>query len=102
MVVYLFWEQDNAKDEEKRQRYRKWVIEEWQPYAEKYKDIVKATGFTDGTGKMYGLWEFADMDALGKVWNDEEFQRLTIRRNELVDKLSVKLCRPGLIIPPKK
>ena len=104
MVVYLFSEQVNARDEAKRQRYRKWVVEEWQPYVTvaQEKGLFKATGWTDGTGTMYGLTEFEDMGALGKGWNDEKFQRLTIRRNELVDKLTIKLCRPGLIIPPKK
>jgi hypothetical protein len=46
--------------------------------------------------------EFEDMDALAKVWNDEKFHRITIRRNELVDKLTIKLCRPGMVIPPEK
>ena len=103
MVVYLFYEQVNAKDEDKRQRYRKWVVEEWQPYNTEMqeKGLVKSTGWTDGTGTMYGLMEFEDMDALAKLWNDEKFHGLTIRRNELVEKLKVKLCRPGMVIPPK-
>ena len=80
------------------------MVEEWQPYWTEVieKGFFKHTGWTDGTGTMYGLTEFEDMEALGKLWNDEKFQRLTIRRNELVDKLEFKLCRPGLIIPPKK
>ncbi len=103
MVVYLFSIQVNAKDEDKRQRYRKWVVEEWQPYIteQQEKGVVKGTGWTDGTGTMYGLMEFEDMEALAKLWNDEKFHHHTIRRNELVDSLTVKLCRPGIIVPPK-
>jgi hypothetical protein len=79
MVVYLFYEQVNAKDEAKRQRYRKWVVDEWQPYVTELqeKGLVKGTGWTDGTGTMYGLWEFEDMDALVKLWNDEKLHRHT-------------------------
>ena len=40
--------------------------------------------------------------ACAKLWNDEKFHRHTIRRNELVDKLKIKLYKPGMIIPPKK
>ena len=103
MVVYLFMTQENAKNEAKRQKYRKWIVEEFQPYVTELleKGFFKTTGWTDGTGTMYGLWEFEDMDALAKLWNDENFHRHTIRRNELVDKLKIKLCRPGMIIPPK-
>jgi hypothetical protein len=104
MVVYLFSEQVNAKDEAKRQQYRKWVVEEWQPYVTELqeKGFGKGIGWTDGTGTMYGLWEFEDMDAFAKLWNDEKFHRLTITRNELVDKLKIKLCRPSIVVPPKK
>jgi hypothetical protein len=103
MVVYLFMEQVNAKDEAKRQRYRKWVVEEWQPWVTEILDkgFVKATGWTDGTGTMYGLWEFENMVDLAKLWDDEEFQLLGVRRNELVEKFKMKLCRPGITIPPK-
>jgi uncharacterized protein (DUF1330 family) len=103
MVVYLFMEQINAKDEAKRQRYRKWVVEEWQPYAEGLQEqgFVKTTGWTDGTGRMMGLWEFEDMEALAKLWNDEQFHRHNVRRNELVDDIKISLCRPGMLIPPQ-
>jgi len=103
MVVYLFSVQVNSKNEEKRQRYRKWIVDEWMPYANEIqeKGIAKGKGWTDGTGTMYGLWEFEDMDAFAKLWKDERFHKYTVRRNELVDKLTIKVCRPGMVIPPK-
>ena len=103
MVVYLFMKQVNAKDEAKRQKYRKWIVEEWQPYATKLQKegVSKGVGMTDNSGTMYGFFEFEDMDALAKLWNDEEFHRLSVRRNELVEKIQYKLCRPSMVIPPK-
>jgi len=103
MVVYLFQVQVNPKDEEKRQQYRKWIVDEWMPYWNKVQEKggIKGNGWTDGTGTMYGLWEFEDTDAFAKVWNDEMFHKHTVRRNELVDKLTLKVCRPSMLIPPK-
>jgi len=102
MPVYLFIEYDNAKDESRRNQYRKWIVEEWQPYFKELQeeDFFKTTGFTDGTGHMMGLWEFEDTDAFSKLWNDEKWHRLMIRRNEVVDNLKIRLCRPSIVIEP--
>lgn len=102
MPVYLFLEQDNPKDKTRMTEYRKWVEEDWFPYIQKKQEegVCKMTGLSDNTGHVMALFEFEDMEALAKIWDDEKYHRIMIKGNRLVDNLKIRLCRPSIRIPP--
>jgi hypothetical protein len=94
-------EHNNAKDKERKYEYRKLMLEEWMPYINKMqeKGILKMTGLADTTGWVMGILEFEDLDAFGKVWNDDKFRTLCSDVGQLVDNSNIRLCRPARLRP---
>jgi hypothetical protein len=101
MPVYLVWENELAKDKERRNEYRKVILEEYMPYVEKMqkKGVFKITGLGDNTGYVLGIMEFEDLDAFGKVWNDDKFHFMVGKIAQLVNKSKIRLCRPSRLRP---
>jgi len=98
MPVYIVGEHDNPKDETRYAKYQKFVAEEWVPYYDKkLKNICKITSLSDNTGHIIGIYEFEDLEALGKMWNDPEWQMMMIKLSKLVDNNKFRLCRTAII-----
>ena len=103
MPVYLVLEQDNAKDEERYNKYQRLVAEEVWPWMQNMmKEGVKITSLADNTGHMTGFFEFENFEALGKMWNDPKWNSMMIKYSQLVDNYRLRLCRSGRPIEPEE
>ena len=97
--IYIL-EYDNAKDQERFEKYIEFIREEWLPYVNKLQEdgVCKRSAFADNTGHIIGIYEFDDLEAFSKVWNDDKWQQLMIRYGQMVDNARTRLCRPSMII----
>jgi hypothetical protein len=104
MPLYLVYEWDNAKETKRLNNYRKLIDEVTSPYSRKLnkEGICKTTGLSDNTGHMMSIWEFEDLDAFGKVWNDDNYHSMMIKLNQLVDNMKIRICRSGRPIAPQE
>jgi L-rhamnose mutarotase len=94
-------EWDNAKDES---RYKKYAEQTREPAPEWLTKLVgetniKASSWGDNTGHIVNWWEFENMEAFAKMWNNEEWQKWWLRRNPVVDNLRIRFLRPSITIP---
>ncbi len=102
MKVVLLVEWDNAKDES---RYEKYVELNREPRPPEWmkkmleEGIIKASGWSDNTGHIIRWNEFENIEAFTKLWNSEEWHKMMLRLNPIVDNLRFRLLRPGVIIP---
>ena len=101
MKVVFLVEWDNAKDES---RYKKYAEQLKEPRPEWFKKLVeegifKGRNWTDNTGHIIRWVEFENMEAFSKLWNNEEWQKMWLSFNPVVDNLSLRLLRPSVTIP---
>ena len=99
----MVMEHDNAKDEERYSKYQKLVVEETWPYMQNMiKEGVKITSLADNTGHMIGVYEFENLEALGKVWNDPKWNSMMIKVSQVIDNNRIRICRSGRPIEPEE
>jgi len=99
VLVLRTWE--NPKSDEGQKKYYDYMNKHrqyWTERGEKYN--VKASGWSDGTGKMYHLWEFESYDAYAKFVDDEEFQKTWIHFFRTVKNAEMKVLREAIPAPP--
>ena len=104
MSVYLLWEWENAKEEERTRMRRSHYVEVLRPYYEKKRSEGvdwESLDLTDGTGRMVRLDRFAGMDDFDRVWNDEFWQKACARYSYFVDNMTVRILRPSILIKPE-
>jgi hypothetical protein len=102
--VYLLWEWENAKEEERTKMRRNHYVEVLRPYYEKKRSEGvdwESLDLTDGTGRMVRLDKFDDIDDFDKIWNDEEWQKACARYSYFVDNIRVRILRPSILIKPE-
>jgi hypothetical protein len=93
------WE--NPKCEEGRKKYYECMDKHrkyWIERQEKYN--VKASLWTDGTGKMYNMREFESYEDYAKFMDDEEFQYSAIDFFRTVNNAKVKVLRGSISTRP--
>ena len=98
MTVLLLAEWDNPKDETRLKKVNEWESTFMQRKIEEG-IVKKVSQWTDGSGHIYWIAEFDDIDAYAKVWGEEEFHVKMIRWNRLVDNMSIRLLRPTMSVP---
>ena len=103
MPIYLLWEFETPKEEERNNKRYKLSDEVNTPYIErKHKEGVKwkILDMADGTGRMVELHTFETMEDFEKIWGDEEFHKMVIQYCRVVDNASVRILRPGIRVRP--
>jgi len=102
MPVYLLWEWENPKEEERnKMRYK--LGDEVRRYREKkLKEGVRweVLALTDNTRRSVVLYTFETMEDFDKIWNDEEWQRAESQWSYYVDNCTVRILRPSIRVPP--
>ncbi len=101
MAVVLSVEWDNAKDESRYKRYGEQSREGMPEWFKKLVEegIFKVSGWADNTGHIVNFFEFENMEAFSKLWNNEESHKYWLRRNPVVDNMRFRLLRPSVTIP---
>jgi len=79
-------------------------VDEWVPYLTKIMEegICESTALSDNTGHIIGILKFEDLDAFGKLWNDDKFHSLMMKYVQLVDNVKIRFCRPAKVIAPEE
>jgi hypothetical protein len=99
VLVLTTWE--NPKCDEGLKKYYE-NIEKYREYrterTKKYN--VKASAWSDGTGKMYNLGEYESYEAYAKFMDDEEYQKNIIHFFRLVNNAEIKVLRETISAPP--
>jgi len=99
VLVLTTWE--NPKSVEGLKRYYDNLEKQREYRAEITKKYnVKASDWTDGTGKMYNMMEFESYGAYAKLAEDIEFHKDMVRLFRLVKNVKIKVLRPGMSVPP--
>ena len=99
VLVLTTWE--NPKSVEGLKKYYEYIEKYGQYLDERRKKYnVKASAWSDGTGKMYMLDEFENLEAYAKYNDDEEFQKKFIHFCRLVNNVKVKVLREAISVPP--
>ena len=93
-------EWDVPKKGERLDAYWSFMKEKLSPLKQIQIDLnlgERDTIFGDNTGHMVRLLEFENIEDFGKLWNEPEFQKVWGRFALIVDNLSYRLCRPGIM-----
>ena len=99
VLVMTTWE--NPKSDEGQKKYYEYMNKHGQYWTERAKKYnVKASSWSDGTGKMYGLREFESYDAYARYFDDEEFQKSMIHFFRTVKNVEMKVLREPIMAPP--
>jgi len=99
VLVLTTWE--IPKSDEGQKKYYEYINKHSQYWAERREKYnVKASGWSDGTGKMYVLREFESYDAYAKFFDDEEFQKTHIHLFRTVKNAKMKVLREAIPAPP--
>jgi len=103
MPVVQLLEYDISKDEERRNKGRKFGNEVMFPYWKKLveeKDIkVESSNWSDNTGHKVHWTRFETMEDFSKIRDDERWQQMMARWANFADNVRIRLLRPGLTIP---
>jgi hypothetical protein len=92
VLLLTTWEV--PKSEEDLKKWREFNRQYFYERNEKYN--VKASGWTDGTGKDYYMMEFESYDAYAKYMDDEELQRYFVQHCRLLNNVKMKTLREYL------
>ena len=98
--MYFMMEYDVPKVGGREDAYWKLVKEKLAPLKEKMMEldcVERDTYFGDNTGHMVRLLEFENTEAFSMLWNEPEFQRVMSGFALVVDNLSYRLGRPGIM-----
>ena len=99
VLVLTTWE--NPKSDEGLKKYYDYGDKTREYRHERIKKYnVKASGWSDGTGKMYYLMEFESYEAYAKYWDDEEIQKIWIYSFRNVKNAKIKVLRGQISAPP--
>ena len=103
MSVILMLEWTNAKDISRFKKYGEFSRSgRGAAYWQKKKDegIVKNfSNWADNSGYLIFWVEFENIDDFAKLWADEEYHKLFLDWNPLVDNLRFRLLRTAVTIP---
>lgn len=99
VLVLTTWENPKSDEDLKKyynnlEKHRKYRTERTKKYN------VKASGWSDGTGKMYSLREFESYEDYAKYMDDEEFQKNFIHFCRIVKSAKIKVLREAISAPP--
>jgi hypothetical protein len=102
MKVALLMTWENFKSDEGLKKYYDYGDETREYRTERRKKFnVKRSVWSDGTGKMYAVYEFESYDAYAKYMDDEEIQRIWINTFRTVKNAEMKVLRGAISAPPK-
>ena len=85
---------------EKSEAYWKFMKEKLSPLKQIQIDLnlgERDTIFGDNTGHMVRLLEFENIEDFSKLWNEPEFHKVWAEFAQIVDNLSYRLGRPGIM-----
>jgi hypothetical protein len=101
MKVLLLMTWDNPKSDEGLKKYYEVGSKTREYRRERMKKYnVKASDWSDGTGKMYYMLEFESYDHYAKFMDDEEIQRIWIKSFSTVNNAEMKVLREAISAPP--
>jgi hypothetical protein len=102
MKVLWFVTYQNPKSDEGLKKYYDYGKETREYRHERLKKFnVRRSGWSDGSGKMYYMYEFENYDAYAKYMDDEKIQRIWINTFRTVNNVEMKVLRGSISAPPK-